>query len=80
MPIVATVQLGKVTAVWGNARIRLADGSTRELKIGDLVNKGDLILTAQDSIVEIRNDRGQTWSTAADGQLPTDLQIGRAHV
>lgn len=78
MPIVATVQLGKVTAVWGNARIRLADGSTRELKIGDLVNKGDLILTAQDSIVEIRNDRGQTWSTAADGQLPTDLPAGTA--
>jgi hypothetical protein len=78
VPIVATVQLGKVTAVWGNARIRLADGSTRELKIGDLVNKGDLILTAQDSIVEIRNDRGQTWSTAADGQLPTDLAPGTA--
>lgn len=73
MPIVATVELGKVTAVWGNARIRLADGSTRELKVGDTVHKGDLILTAQNSIVEIRNDHGQTWTTAADGQAQADL-------
>ena len=71
MPIVATVQLGKVTAVWGIARVRLPDGSTRELKIGDFVRKGDLILTAQDSIVEIRNDGGQVWSTAADGSSTT---------
>ena len=38
MPIVATVQLGKVTAVWGLARIRLPDGSTRQIQVGDIVH------------------------------------------
>ncbi|WP_428423956.1 tandem-95 repeat protein [Methylibium sp.] len=67
MPVVATVQLGKVTAVWGTALVRLPDGSTRPLQVGDVVHKGDVILTAQSSIVEIQNGDGQTWSTAADG-------------
>lgn len=78
MPIVATVQLGKVTAVWGLARIRLPDGSTRQIQVGDIVHKGDLILTAQNSIVEIKNDGSEATFAVADGQLIETPAVAQA--
>ena len=42
---------GKVVGVWGDAHIRLHDGDVRPLHVGDVVRKGDVVLTAQDGIV-----------------------------
>ena len=50
--IVYTLQ-GTVSALWGSARLRTRDGHTRELHLGDIVNKGDVILTSQDGIVQL---------------------------
>ena len=53
MPTIAQTTPGTVSAVWGQALIRGADGKMRPLKIGDRVNRGDVILTTQDGIVQI---------------------------
>ncbi len=54
--IVQTVQ-SRVTGLWGSALIRGTDGKMRALKMGDVVRKGDVILTTQDGIVQLTPDR-----------------------
>jgi len=71
MPVVATVQVGTVTNVWGTAVVRTPNGKTRPLKVGDVVKDGDVILTAQNSIVEIRKPDGDSFR-AADARTPAD--------
>jgi VCBS repeat-containing protein len=44
---------GKVVGVWGDAHIRLLDGEIRPLHVGDVVKKGEVVLTAQDGIIQI---------------------------
>ncbi len=44
---------GVVVGVWGHAVMRQDDGSVRPIKIGDVVLKGDVLLTSQKGIVEI---------------------------
>ncbi|MBP6675140.1 MAG: tandem-95 repeat protein, partial [Vitreoscilla sp.] len=57
---VASRQLnGKVVGVWGEALLRTADGEVRPLKTGDVVKKGDVVLTAQDGIIQIEGGRSQ---------------------
>ena len=52
MPTIVQTQQGIVTGLWGgNALIRGNDGVMRVLKMGDVVRKGDVILTTQDGIV-----------------------------
>ncbi len=53
MPTIAQSGPGVVTALWGKALIRGADGKMRVLKVGDPVHTGDVILTTQDGIVQI---------------------------
>ena len=53
MPVIAQTAEGKVVSVWGTAMIRGADGKLRLLKVGDMVRKGDQILTTQDGIVQL---------------------------
>ena len=78
MPIVATIEVGKITTLWGTAILRLPNGTTRQLKVGDVVHKGDVILTAQNSIVEIKNESGEPVTTAALPPQPgLDDIIGR---
>jgi len=71
MPVVATVQVGTVTNVWGTAVVRLPNGKTRVLKVGDEIKDGDVILTAQNSIVEIKRPEGGSFR-AADARTPAD--------
>ncbi len=58
MPVIARTTEGKVVSVWGTALIRTADGRLRLLKVGDIVRKGDQILTTQDGIVQINPGDG----------------------
>src|SRR6185369_11337506 len=53
MPTIAQTVQGRVTGLWGAALIRGADGKMRALKMGDLVHRGDVILTTQEGIVQI---------------------------
>lgn len=47
---------GTVTGVWGRAIIRPAGGQPRPLVVGDEVHKGDMILTSQNGIVQIKHE------------------------
>ena len=58
MPILAQTHAGKVVALWGKALIRGTDGNMRVLKLGDMVQRGDVILTTQDGIVELSPQDG----------------------
>ena len=44
---------GKVVGVWGDAYIRHPDGTVTPLHVGDVVKKGEVVLTAQDGIVQL---------------------------
>ena len=39
--------------LWGAATVRTPEGLLRALKVGDIVHKGDVIVTTQDGIVQI---------------------------
>lgn len=57
MPILA-MSAGTVTAVWGNAFVRLPNGSLKPVQVGDKVKGGERILTDEDGIVEISPAKG----------------------
>ncbi|MFM2065566.1 MAG: hypothetical protein RLZZ584_475 [Pseudomonadota bacterium] len=52
----ARLPTGKVMEVWGDALIRTPEGSVRQLVPGDEIRKGDVILTAQNGIVQMEAD------------------------
>ena len=56
MPTIHLTAQGKVTGLWGHAIIKGADGRAHPLKLGDIVRRGDVILTTQDGIVELTSD------------------------
>src|SRR5690349_18675640 len=58
MPTLLKTPLGHVTAIWGSALIRGEDGRMHALKVGDPVHAGDVILTSQNGIVEMTDERG----------------------
>jgi VCBS repeat-containing protein len=53
MPTIVQTERGVVTGLWGTAMIRGVDGQMRLLKLGDVVVKGDVILTTQNGIVQL---------------------------
>ena len=57
---------GKVVGVWGDARIRLEDGEIRPLKVGDIVKKGEVVLTGQDGIVQLEPSHETPNQVASD--------------
>ena len=56
MPTIVQTFQGRVTGLWGTANLRGTDGKMHALRIGDLVHKGDVILTSQDGIVQLSPD------------------------
>ena len=65
MPTIVQTFQGRVTALWGTASMRGADGKMHVLKLGDLVHRGDVILTSQDGIVKLTPDDAATSAFAA---------------
>lgn len=57
MPILA-MSAGTVTSVWGNAFVRLPNGSLKPIQVGDKVKGGEHIITDDDGIVEISPAKG----------------------
>ena len=66
MPTIVQTFQGRVTGLWGTANMRGADGKMHALRVGDLVHKGDVILTSQDGIVQLTLDE----SPAAQASAP----------
>ncbi|MBP7914831.1 MAG: tandem-95 repeat protein, partial [Vitreoscilla sp.] len=57
--------IGKVVGTWGDVMVRDAEGHVRSLNAGDVVEKGDVVLTGQNGIVQIESER----TTAAPSEL-----------
>ena len=53
MPVIVHTAKSKVSALWGRSFIRDADGKFRLLALGDVVQRGDVILTEQNAIVRL---------------------------
>ena len=73
MPTIAQTVQGRVTALWGSALIRGADGKMHALKVGDLVHRGDVILTTQDGIVQLAPEQAPEVAKAAPGCEMTEV-------
>ena len=69
MPTLLQTTHGRVTALWGSALIRGAGGKMHALKVGDIVNRGDVILTTQDGIVELAPERGTGVATTSPNDV-----------
>ncbi|MCK6424711.1 MAG: Ig-like domain-containing protein [Burkholderiaceae bacterium] len=65
---------GTVTGVWGRAIIRPPGGDPRPLQIGDEVRKGDMILTSQNGIVQIRHE-GTRLARFPEGESLENLLV-----
>ncbi|MEO5688455.1 MAG: Ig-like domain-containing protein, partial [Burkholderiaceae bacterium] len=57
---------GKVVGVWGDAHIRLLNGDVVPLHVGDVVKKGEVVLTAQDGIIQIEASHTLLASAGTD--------------
>ncbi|WP_235581906.1 immunoglobulin-like domain-containing protein, partial [Rhizobacter sp. Root29] len=77
MPTIVQTQHGKVSALWGAALIRTPDGHVRALQIGDVVNRGDVVLTTQDGIVRLEDLDAPTMAAAPKVPAPADTDIDR---
>ncbi len=64
MPTILQTVEGTVTGLWGSALIRGTDGKMRPLKVGDLVHRGDVILTTQNGIVQLTPEHGPETAKA----------------
>uniref|UniRef100_UPI00286E9766 Calx-beta domain-containing protein n=1 Tax=Sphaerotilus sp. TaxID=2093942 RepID=UPI00286E9766 len=64
----ARMPAGVVTGLWGGAVKRLDDGSTTPLKLGDVIRKGDVLLTEQRGIVQLTIE-GKRFVTTGDPAL-----------
>ena len=69
MPTIIQTAQGTVTGLWGSAIIKGADGRARPLKMGDMVRRGDVILTSQDGIVQLTTDDSAAPVAAASAPV-----------
>ena len=78
MPKIVQTVSGRVSGLWGTARVRGADGQMHLLRLGDIVHKGDVILTTQNGIVQLSADIGDAPRTApAVAAVATTAEIDR---
>src|SRR5471032_2263808 len=69
---------GKVVGVWGDAHIRHLDGTVTPLHVGDVIKKGEVVLTAQDGIVQLEAHPAQL--AASDDVERTISQVGNGDI
>ena len=75
MPTIVQTVSGRVTGLWGHALIRGADGKMHALKLGDIVHRGDVILTTQDGIVQLTPEDTSTSAKATPAADDIDRVI-----
>ncbi|MCM5682035.1 Ig-like domain-containing protein, partial [Schlegelella sp. S2-27] len=61
MATTTSTVLGKVSAITGKAFLKLPNGQMRELKIGDVVREGDVIVVTGEGRVEIADESGAVY-------------------
>ncbi|MCK9689636.1 Ig-like domain-containing protein [Scleromatobacter humisilvae] len=71
---------GKVVGVWGDAHIRHLDGTVTPLHVGDVVKKGEVVLTAQDGIVQLEAHPTTLLAGASDDVERTITQVGNGDI
>jgi hypothetical protein len=64
MPTIIQTVPGRVSGIWGTATRLGANGKMQVLKLGDTVNKGDVILTSQDGIVRLSPEGSDLFPVA----------------
>ena len=69
--IPARLPEGKVVGIWGEAIVRMPDGEVRELRVGDMVRKGHVILTSQNGIVQLEVD-GNRYARLPEREAPPE--------
>lgn len=74
MPILA-MSSGTVTAVWGEAFLRLPNGQLQPVKVGDKVKGGQQIVTEDDGLVQITPDADATPVTPRAAAVETERVI-----
>ena len=72
---------GKVVGVWGDAHIRHLDGTITELHVGDVIKKGEVVLTGQDGIVQLEASHSTQFATAASSEVERVIsQVGQGDI
>ncbi len=67
--------VGKVALLEGQAFARSSDGSERQLKLGDAVYEGEVIITREGSKVELAFDQGPTFLLREKETLTLDSSV-----
>ena len=67
--------IGKVASIQGQAYIQSQDGSRRPLKVGDIVHEGEVILTADNSRVELEFNNGNLFLLRANETVTLDAAV-----
>jgi len=67
--------VGKVAVVQGQAFARAKDGTRRPLKVGDVVYENDVIVTAENSRVELEFDTGKVFLLRAKETVTLDSTV-----
>lgn len=70
MPVITRIPQGTISGIWGSAYLLKPHAKPRPLKLGDVVQPGDRILTADNGIVRVTND--------ADAVPPRRTALGDA--
>jgi VCBS repeat-containing protein len=66
---------GKVAHLEGQAFARSSDGSQRQLKLGDAVYEGEVIITREGSKIELAFDQGHTYLLREKETLTLDSSV-----
>lgn len=74
MPILA-MSAGTVTGIWGNAFLRLPNGTLQPLKVGDKVKGGQHIVTEDNGIVQITPEKGPPVAVVSKPAEPVEQAI-----
>ncbi len=72
--------IGKVTFLEGQAFARSSDGSERQLKLGDTVHEGEVIVTTEGSRIELAFDQGNTYLLREQETLTLDSSVFNSDV
>ena len=70
--------IGKVVLITGEAYLILADGTKRELQLGDMVQTGDTIETARGAAVELELVNGRLINIHAEQSVLFTEELAQA--
>src|SRR6218665_1317661 len=77
MPTILQTTSGIVTGLWGAAVVRSPGGKLRILKLGDVVQRGDEILTTQDGIVRLEPSETAVAAAEPKAAATPDTDLDR---